>query len=512
MKTLKKIFPFFAVLSFFVGVFSSCNDDDCGCQPVINFILPSDRLMKDSIIAGADPEQFIIIVGENLAAVSQVWFDGVQAQVNPAFVTDNSIILQLPKIDSSTKRIRLITVHGRTAEADFSVNIPAPIIKMFYCEFVADGQILRVAGEYFIEPLEVFFYDKVGGTIPAEFKVKGREELFITVPKGVADSRPIVVKSGAGTRVSDILFRDRRNIIIDFDLYEATVKGTMLTGSQNPSGVPAWDPDFAYLLPPGFDLSTVIGCDGLFDQMNETGNKPGNIIEYRVNQGDRPVELLRPLWGEWGNLQAKDLDLKFEVFVPKGYEINGVYANIYFPPKGNDGKNASGRELTNLTAETSLGGAWWCPFEAEIDKSKAPWELKFGKEAKTPFTSEWTEAAFGYKGQWMTVSVPLAGFIWNNYERPITDAMADNMNQDHPFPATTKPLTVGNDAIAMGDFTFTWEVFSSVTKQSGDFLLFIDNFRVVPSDGGGVRFGKVGQRAYTGNIFTGGRPYPHVNN
>ena len=509
MKTLKKIFTLLVCLCFCGILLSSCKDkEDDSADPKISYIIPTDAAKQDSLIVGANAGDYVIIVGENLSSVVMVLFDNVPATLNSSYKTDNSIILQIPEISASTKQIILVTKNGKYFVNNFTIDIPPPVINMFYCEFVPAGKILRVKGNYFFDP-KVYFYGEDGALIPADnVDTKDSKEIFVTVPGGVGYSKPIVVQTGSGKAESKILFRDRRNIIIDFDEYKATVSGTMdpQEGAASVDNVkPKWknDPELLKLLPKGFELPE--GCDGLYDQINFIDDMAeGNYIAYQVEKGGRVPQ--KPLIGGFGNYEIKDLVLKFEVFVPKEYPINGIYADICFPPKGNNGQYAGGRDLTAKTDETCVPGAWWCPFEADIDKSDPKsWRWKVGSNCKEPFYTDWKELS--YTDKWMTVSVPLSSFIWNLRDRGINSIMEDNfaVNAEFPFTATNQRLEKDWNK-AMGDFLFMWEPWAT-SGQNGVFLCFLDNFRVVPDDGGGVQFGKVGQRAYTGNVFTGGRPY-----
>ena len=507
MKTLKKIFPFFVLLCFFGGIVSSCKDDsdECCCNPKINYIIPSDAAAKDSIIAGANSGEHIIIVGENLASVTEVFFDNVPADLNPVYITDNYIILQIPDINVSTQCITLVNAQGcRVQAANFAINIPPPVVGMFYSEFVPAGGILRVKGNYFFSP-NVYFYDENDNLIKADkVGTKGSTELFVTVPNGVGNSKPIVVETGSGKTTSKILFRDRRNIIIDFDEYHPTVEGTMVRGG---TGAPDYRPKWREDVVEGFDLRTLLpagfelpeGCDGLYDQMNRIEFKDGGYIAYQVEKGGRDMV---PLIGDFASYDIKELVLKFEVYVPKDYAINGIYTCVCFPPKGNNGSNAGGRGLSNKEEDTCVPGAWWCPFEADINKSNPDsWLWTVGVNCKTSFYTDWQELE--YSGKWMTVSIPLSTFKWNLVDMGINTTMEKNFADYEGSPCLAKKQILEKDwTKAMGDFTFMWEPWAA-SGQDGVFLCFLDNFRVVPDDGGGVQFGKVGQRASN----EGGRPY-----
>ena len=219
-----------------------------------------------------------------------------------------------------------------------------PEVSMFYSEFVPAGGELRVKGKHLFSP-KVYFYAENGTRIQSP-NVRTSDNgtmMYVDVPEGVTHSRPIVVETQAGTATSKVLFRDKRNIIIDFDEYWPTVSGTMVPGGTwVPDFRPKWKEELELLklLPYGFKLPE--GCDGLYDQINRIEYAEGGYISYWVERGGRIPQ--KPLIGEFISLNIKDLVLKFEVYVPKEYPINGIYADISFSPKGNNGGYTGGRD------------------------------------------------------------------------------------------------------------------------------------------------------------------------
>ena len=517
MKTVKKIFPFFLLLCLCGGIFSSCEDYEDGCcDPKVSYILPSKAASKDSIIVGANAGDYIIIVGENLASVVQVLFDNVPAELNPVYITDNNIILKIPEISASTGKITLVTKYGKQVSSNFTINIPPPVIEMFYCEFLQAGEIFRIKGNYLINPA-VFFFSKDGQTlINAEVvATKGTKEIFVKVPNDVGDSKPVVVQTGAGATMSKILFRDKRNIIIDFDEYKATGGGTIdQYVLPNEDGQCTWKsntPAFDFvesLLPEAFVLPK--GCDGIYGQINDWQTVPfnqGSYLVYFTELGGYPRPL--PLVGEFASYDIKDLVLKFEVYIPKEYAISGVYAEIVLAPKGTNWTETMGRDLsTPGKGDKTTPGAWWVPFEANVDKTdEYEWKWEIGSKCKQLFYTDWKELS--YEGDWMTVSVPLISFKWNvNWSTPL-DALhlgdgdgswalcrTEDFNKD-PNPANIVTFEkYPEKAKTAGDFLFMFDPWAQrkMDNNGKPFLCFLDNFRIVPDDGGGAQFGRMGER------------------
>jgi len=522
MKTLKKVFPFFLLLSLCGAVLFSCKDDaDDGPKPKVSYIITADAAAKDSLLVGANAGNYIIIVGENLTSVVQIYFDDVKATLNPVYVTDNYIILQVPEVSGSTQWVILKTKKGVETRYAFAVNIPAPVVTMFYCEFVPAGETLRMKGNYFIKP-KVFFYGEDGVELIEGVIDEGKSstrEIYVTVPEKAGYSMPIVVENGSGRAESRIFFRDQRNMIIDFDDYrgfggflrdweeDGFPFPMFIDNSYSPS---AYCPD-EYLIgeeanPDAFPK----GCDRNYNLLNawKDGDwqKPGRI-QFHIKEDpddlmpnprrDDPVlskSLMGPFLSEY---DSRSMVLKFEVYVPKKYPINGAWLYVYFPAAGggawdsNSGWGMLSPELTPVDIQVPL--AFWCPFEADIDKTNGgkddgTWKWNSGADCKTPFHTNDT---------WMTVAVPLSKVLFHGWISNPGDYLWKGDTgiprdySDAGNPALSANTILSKDpAKALGDMIVQFPVWSGIGNQSGKFMLFVDNFRLVPEDGGGAVYGR----------------------
>jgi len=485
MKTLKKILAALFCLYCFGVLLSSCVDKEYEPIPKIKCIIPADRTKQDSLLVSSNSGTHIIIVGENLQIVDQVLFDDVPAVLNPLYVTEHYIILIIPDVPGSTSEIILVTKYGQRIASPFAIDIPAPRIDMFLCEFVPVGEILKIKGKYFIDPL-AYFYGEDGQLIPAEIvpqEPKSSDYIDIKVPAGVKHSTPVVIENGTGKSESKILFRDKRNIIIDFDQYKATwgYSGTIDQGVQpDADGRCTWKESYLSRLPKGDNSLNPKGCDGVYAQLNtNVFNGWYDIIFYVPEEDyDNPKKSCVERFADEYPLEA--LTLKFEVYVHKEYPINGMYGLFAFAPEGSEpGSECFGRDLSgnNKADNIRVPGAWWVPFTPEIDKTDAWWKWEIGKGAKEVF----------YTDEWITVSVPLSTFnkqTAGTHPLGVANYIEAGTGND-PFCQT--PLYKDR----MWNFAFFWEPWSQC-KQEGDFLCFLDNFRIVPDDKNGALFGVAG--------------------
>ena len=276
-------------------VFQACekSESDTG-MPVVNYIRINDPLKSDSLIVSALMGNIIVIMGENLQDVNQVWFNDQAASVNTNLVTSNAIIVTVPNVIPSivTNQMRLITSNKKdTLVVPFNVKVPGPQLDAMVCEYVPTGGTAIIRGNFFINdkssPLKVIFPGNIEGTIT---KVD-IHEIQVTVPAGSGIGH-IQVKTIYGSTNSTFFFRDDRNIILDFDTKTAAggwrsgvVKNSpdpisgnyvMFTGTMAGKSGATWNED-AF----SFDLWPI--ANGRPDVPIYTGNLANAVIKFECN-------------------------------------------------------------------------------------------------------------------------------------------------------------------------------------------------------------------------------------
>jgi hypothetical protein len=202
-------------------LFQACekNDSGGGAPPEVSYIRITDPAKSDSLITSAYMGSTIAIMGQNMQDVNQIWFNDQKAYINSSFVTSTTIIITVPNTIPGvvTNQMYIITTNtADTLKVPFSVVVPAPRVDEMVCEYVKDGDIAVIKGNFFINdpntPLQVLF----PGNIPGTIKEVAIDEIRVTVPAG-AGVGPIQVKSIYGSTRSKFFFRDDRNILLDFD-------------------------------------------------------------------------------------------------------------------------------------------------------------------------------------------------------------------------------------------------------------------------------------------------------
>ncbi|CAL1517167.1 glycan-binding surface protein [Chitinophaga sp. MM2321] len=217
MKNIYRSLLLLAITMATVVFYTSCkkdNDLPNNGEPRISYIRVTDPVSGDSLLAAAAQGMLIAIVGENLQDAKEIWFNDLMASLTPTYVTSTTILVSVPsKIPTVVdNKLKINFSNGKTLEYFFPVKIGEPIITRMDCEYVPDGGVATISGNYFYEPLTVTF---PGGGV-AEIVSVEDEMVKVTVPAGALPGQ-ITVKTNFGEVASDFWFRDNRNIFISSD-------------------------------------------------------------------------------------------------------------------------------------------------------------------------------------------------------------------------------------------------------------------------------------------------------
>lgn len=348
---------FLLSLVFATGVvLISCKKDDKpnGGVPKIDYVRLTDPAKADSFLTSANMGQLIAIVGQNLSGARQIFFNDKEGFLNPTYTTDPTILVSIPKglPTVKTDKMTLIFEDGYELVYDFEVTIPPPALASIKCEYVPDGDIVVLYGDYFYEPLTVTF----AGGLEGELDSVGETKIKVVVPDGATTGK-ITVANSVGSSESPFLFRDNRNIILDFDvLIHETWTAAIAYADSAPE------------IGPTSGNYAIIQSDDVTDWDWEN-----NLALFAWGEGARGGEI--PLATGF----VPDLDFRFEVNVVEPWF--DVRMEIYFSPFGTE----HGRDDTDPS---------FCRWK--------PW-------LSGPFTTD----------GWITVSIPLSEF-WFDHDDATT--------------------------------------------------------------------------------------------
>jgi hypothetical protein len=155
------------------SIFQACEKSDTpSAIPVVNYIRITNPDKSDSLVVSAYMGQLIVLMGENMQDVNQIWFNDQPASINTNLITSTNIIVTVPNVIPGvvTNQIRLITAdHKDTLKVPFNVKVPSPQLDAMVCEYVPTGGTAIIKGNYFINdpssPLQVFFPGNIEGTV-----------------------------------------------------------------------------------------------------------------------------------------------------------------------------------------------------------------------------------------------------------------------------------------------------------------------------------------------------------
>ncbi|HEY6504049.1 MAG TPA: glycan-binding surface protein [Chitinophagaceae bacterium] len=233
MKTINKIL--LVSLIAIGGMFTSCTKDDSDSgTPSIKYVRITRPESSDSLLIAAGQGQLIAIMGNNLKEAVQVWFNDQPARLTPTYITNTSLLVSVPSqipIDI-TNKLKIIFKNGYELLYDFQVQISEPLIYGMTSEYVNQGDVATIRGNYFYAPLTV----KFTGGVTGELVVIDDQELQVRIPAGVQPG-PITITTNFGETESDFWFRDNRNLLIHNDPWTGWWGQTNVVSGTNPLAI-----------------------------------------------------------------------------------------------------------------------------------------------------------------------------------------------------------------------------------------------------------------------------------
>ena len=233
MKTYHKYLALVLLVFTLAALFTACKKDEKP-EPHINYIRVTRPESSDSLLVGAGQGKLIAIVGENLQDAVEIWFNDQQARLTPTYISSTSILVTVPNQIplAVNNKLKIVFSNGRELNHAFTVEISAPDVQRMVCEYVKDGDIAVIRGDYFYEPLTVTF---TGGAVGELVKVTD-QEIQVRVPAD-AGAGPITVTTNFGTTKSNFWFRDNRNLLITNDPFSGWWGGTNLVSGTDPLAI-----------------------------------------------------------------------------------------------------------------------------------------------------------------------------------------------------------------------------------------------------------------------------------
>lgn len=98
----KLLYKYISALQLIIAVLavlliSSCEDEETN-PPIVAEIRNYAASPLDTAVQVINSGQWVVIVGQNLSTVNEVYFASTRAPINPTFISDQSIVVQVPNI------------------------------------------------------------------------------------------------------------------------------------------------------------------------------------------------------------------------------------------------------------------------------------------------------------------------------------------------------------------------------------------------------------------------------
>lgn len=529
-----------ALGSMLVSCEDSCNN--CNCDSfTITSVCDADSV--NTPLKELYSQETVVIRGTGLSTTREVYLqDSTGAMyfvaLNPALITDNTIIITMDCDANMISTDKVVLVSNGGCKVEYAINkpVPAPTLKMFYSEFVPAGDTCRILGSALIsdelnrDTLKVWFQADGGQPVYVnEYTIDhDNTELRFAVPEGVQNCSYLYMKNSHGQTKSSIMFRDTRNIFLDFDTKigsdwrgSMTLDNTGWNTAAIGTNIDTYNEILAKVLGGSFPK----GCNGLYNAVtvttasNDFSTNSAILLAPKI-QGEAKSDT--SLLGQFRNDEISNLCLKFEVYVPEQLRF-GSYFYIVFGAygaedvtmcqetygryaiceaghlrgiTGNGQKNANpnlgsfnyddaNAVLTCHQSQIGVPAAWFHPGAfAEYDESAGGGSIKI-----TP------EKSFYTKHGWMTVAIPLSSDYFKYSPKDMGIMTTDNYKACHTLePKDFYTMFIHTDSdVCQADLK---------TPYGNICYVGFDNFRIVPDDGGGVRFTKY-------NGATSGSVYPY---
>ncbi len=200
---------FFSIIGLIV-FFSACKQKDDTSAPSLDHVR---RVRADSIILGDGNGSAVAIIGKHLSTTHKVYFNDVEADLRPTFITETTIIVTIPStapFKGGSNLIKVVTKFGE-ATIPFRVIQPAAVITGF-TPGGSPGDTITITGTVFDDADSVTIADinaKILSVTPTEIKA--------IIPGGVTKGLITVRTPGGKTKSTNgfgfgyIIYDDAHN-------------------------------------------------------------------------------------------------------------------------------------------------------------------------------------------------------------------------------------------------------------------------------------------------------------
>lgn len=382
--------------------FTSCEDEPdkyevAGGIPTIDYVRPVDAASKDSLLTGASLNNTICIVGRNLRSVTKINFNDQAAVLNTSYMTDNTIIVTVPKTIPNTVSDKIYFINSKqdTVAYDFKTIVPAPTINSMSNEWAAPGEEVTIKGDYFLDYDNSHLTIQVGDnyTVPYEDLKISQNSIRFNMPEDMPKHEPITITTINGTTKAGFRYMDNRGMLFDFDTpwkeggdvlgnngwhaRTITSDGTSLSGNYMVLG------------------ETAMGADGGWNDGNFSFEYWPGSWQDPETYSSRPRMQDLADFSDWQNMS-----LKFEMCIPKDNSWSAAPMQIYFGSVSQVSNSGAG--VQDIYGNVLAGG----------NNTFFHDQGKLARALYMPWQNT-EDKLYNTEGKWVTVTIPLTDFVYD---------------------------------------------------------------------------------------------------
>lgn len=210
-----------AALVVITGAFaSSCQKEaaESDAVPVVRFVRSVEPATLDMLYTEVPMGATVAIIGDNLAGVCKVMFNDKACLLNPNYVTNTSIIVDVPNSmpGEITNKLYVETKAGKSCDYPIAVTIPAPQITSISSNYAPVGADFTLEGKYFFLMDDGLVDVVFPGGVEAEVTSATETKVVCKVPDGAFLEGAISLTSKYGTGRSTDIWRTSEGIFDNF--------------------------------------------------------------------------------------------------------------------------------------------------------------------------------------------------------------------------------------------------------------------------------------------------------
>ena len=186
----------------------------CGeAEPIVTSVVPE--------FAPAD--SLIIVQGEHLEGITEMRFDGQLVNFNTAYNADQALLFRVPRNVPPAQYTVTLETDGGTASFPFRVSEAAPQIIEILQDQAALGEVIKIYGANFFDPLEIYFSGGLDeemrplDSVPGEIVSFTADTICARVPDNARAGYVHVIANGGYVRSPAPLDVVNALLITDFD-------------------------------------------------------------------------------------------------------------------------------------------------------------------------------------------------------------------------------------------------------------------------------------------------------